>query len=131
MRRAIIAAAAAALAASGCDSGEAPQEVRSIKVRSQAQSQLHQANDLNRAIALKRAIQDSGYTCKRITRSGYVGDYKNLEMWAADCADRRQWAIFIGPDGSAQIRDCRDVEAVGLPKCTIREAEGSAGNAAG
>ena len=93
--------------------------------------QLHQANDLNRAIALKRAIYDSGYKCSRIAKSGYSGLYKNLEMWMASCADGRDWAIFIGPDGSAQVRDCKDVAEVGLPQCKIvKDDEHEAGKPA-
>jgi hypothetical protein len=44
----------------------------------------------------------------------------------ASCADGRDWAIFIGPDGSAQVRDCKDVAEVGLPKCVIKSDEASA-----
>jgi len=113
--------ACAALALSSC--GEAdrqPQQTQSITVRSAEQEQLHALNDLNRAIALKRAIYDSGYSCKRVTESGFVGQYKNLGMWMARCADGRDWAVFTGPDGSAQVRDCKDVGAMGLPECRIK-----------
>ena len=130
MRNATLAILAAGLAISGCgDNGQSQtqQPARPIKVRGEAQRQLHEANDLNRAIALKRAIYDSGYKCQRITRSGYVGDYENLEEWMASCADGRDWAIFIGPDGSAQVRDCKDVESFGLPKCAIKTAPGRTG----
>ncbi len=117
--RLMMSVAAAALAVAGCDKGE-PQQTRSIVVRSAEQNQMHKLNDLNRAIALKRAIYDSGYRCQRVTQSGFVGTYKNLDMWMADCADGRAWAVFTGPDGSAQVRDCKDVEQFGLPKCEIK-----------
>lgn len=127
MRTAAV-AAALALGVSGCDDGRQSRDassVQSIEVRSEAQKQLHEASDLNRAIALKRAIYDSGYRCQRITSSGYVADYRNLEMWMAKCADGRDWAIFIGPDGSAQVRDCKDVAEFGLPECEIKDGEGA------
>ena len=130
MRKASLAILAATLAISGCgDNGQSQsqQPAHPIKVTGEAQRQLHEANDLNRAIALKRAIYDSGYRCQRITRSGYVGDYENLEEWMASCADGRDWAIFIGPDGSAQVRDCKDVESFGLPKCEITPTAGKTG----
>ena len=123
-----IAAGAAGLAVAGCeDTQRQAQPVQTIEVRSVEQQQLFEANDLNRAITLKRAIYDSGYRCQRITRSGFVGKYKNLDMWMAACADGRDWAVFAGPDGSAQVRDCKDDERFGLPKCEIK----SAGNAEG
>jgi hypothetical protein len=124
MRTAALAALSAALALSACNERQEPQgPAKPIKVTSAAQRQLHEANGLNRAIGLKRAIYDSGYRCQRITRSGYVGDFKNLEMWMASCADGRDWAVFIGPDGSAQVRDCKDVVGYGLPKCEIKSEE--------
>ena len=43
-------------------------------------------------------------------------------MWTAACADKREWAIFVGPDGSAQVRPCRDVAQLKLPACVIRKA---------
>jgi hypothetical protein len=85
------------------------------------QQQLHQLDALNLAIALKRAIYDSGFSCRQIAKAGYVGPYKNLDEWTAHCTDGRDWAIFAGPDGSAQVRDCADVARFGLPKCEIHE----------
>jgi hypothetical protein len=119
-----MAAVAVAMALSACNNEQSQQAqpAQTIKVRSAVQDQLFKLNDLNRAIALKRAIYDSGYSCKRITKSGFSGTYKNLDMWMASCADGRNWAIFTGPDGSAQVRDCKDVEGLGLPKCSIRPA---------
>ena len=72
--RALIAITMTAMLVAGCDNGQRQQSqpVQSIKVRSQEQDQLFKLNDLNRAIALKRAIYDSGYHCQRITKSGFV-----------------------------------------------------------
>ena len=127
--RPIIIASAAALAVPACDQSNDSQPVQTISVRSTQQEELHRLNDLNRAIALKRAIYDSGHTCRRVTSSGFVATYKNLDMWMASCADGREWAIFSGPDGSAQVRDCADVERFGLPQCAIKGSEAAAGNA--
>ena len=112
-------AIAGGLAAAGCDQSPPTQPRQPIVVRSEAQDQLHQLDDLNRAIALKRAIHASGYRCKRVVESGYVQEYKNLSMWTASCDDDKKWAIFAGPDGSAQVRDCKDVPGTGLPDCKI------------
>ena len=123
--RYLLACAATLLAA--CDQSQPTQPSRPIVVRSEAQDQLHQLDDMNRAIALKRAIYASGFTCKRVAKSGYVQEYKNLSMWTASCDDRRQWAIFAGPDGSAQVRPCQDLAQLGLPQCVIKETKPKAG----
>lgn len=117
--------AALLLSSCGKPADRNAQQTQTIAVRSAEQEQLHGFNDLNRAIALKRAIYDSGYSCKRVTESGFVGQYKNLDMWMARCADGRDWAVFTGPDGSAQVRDCKDVAAIGLPECRIRQTTGA------
>ena len=133
MRGGVVTAIAAAAALAACNNNEAQQQpTQKIRVRSAVQDELHTLNDLNRAIALKRAIYDSGYRCQRITKSGFVGEYENLDEWTANCADGRDWAIFVGPDGSAQVRDCKDVARFGLPECKIKEAPQPAkpGNAA-
>ena len=122
----IIALAVAALAACNQQPAETnPTNEPRIKVRSSEQDQLHQLDALNLAIALKRAIYDAGYNCTRITDAGFVGEYKNLDMWMAHCVygrgEPRDWAVFAGPDGSAQVRDCRDVVGTGLPECAIKK----------
>ena len=91
-----------------------------IRVQSDEQKQLHQLDAFNLAIGLKREIYDAGYHCKRVTDAGYVGTYKNLDEWMARCPDR-DWAIFAGPDGSAQVRDCKDLAGSGLPLCAIKQ----------
>ena len=115
----------AGLVLAGCDQ-QPQQPVRKIKVRSAEQNQLHQLDALNLAIALKRAIYDAGYTCKRVTNAGFVGEWKNLDMWMAHCeydkARAVDWAIFAGPDGGAQVRDCKDIPGSGLPECKITKA---------
>lgn len=95
-----------------------------IRVRADEQEQLHKLTAFNLAIGLKHAIYDAGYHCKTVTDAGFVGTYKNLDMWTAHCVDgklSRDWAIFAGPDGSAQVRDCKDIPGTGLPDCTIKE----------
>ncbi len=114
-------AIATVLLAGACGQSQPTQPKQPIVVRSQAQDQLHQLDEMNRAIALKRAIYASGYACKRIAKSGYVQEHENLSMWAAICDDRREWAIFVGPDGSAQVRPCGDLAQLGLPACVIKE----------
>ena len=124
----LLAVAASSLTA--CDRAPPTEPRQPIVVRSEAQDQLHQLNDLNRAIGLKRAIHQSGYGCKRVRRSGYVQEHENLSMWTANCDDKRDWAIFVGPDGTAQVRPCRDLAQLKLPACVIRKSPAAAEKAA-
>ena len=111
---------ALAVLTGACDGGDQPAPKQAeIAVRSEEQNALHQLNDQNRDIALKRAILASGLRCKRVVRSGYVTEYNKLSMWSADCDDNRSWGIFVGADGSAQVRPCADMARFKLPTCAI------------
>ncbi|MEO6359138.1 MAG: hypothetical protein ABIO43_01015 [Sphingomicrobium sp.] len=103
-----------------CGQSAPDKPVRQIRVRSPEQDQLHKLDEMNRAIALKRAIHASGLKCVRIDKSGYVGEYRNLSMWTASCSDKRDWALFVGPDASVQVRLCKDLARHGLPACVIK-----------
>ncbi|MGN6058004.1 MAG: hypothetical protein ACTHOI_05415 [Sphingomicrobium sp.] len=125
MRRTLLIGSLACAALTACNNDQAQTNRTPIKVRGSEQERLHELDAFNLAIALKHAIYDAGYTCKRVTDGGYIGEYKNLDMWMAHCvydnAPPRDWAIFTGPDGSAQIRDCKDIPGTGLPDCKIKQ----------
>lgn len=120
MRLAIGTALGLALLVSACgDSGDSQQNVTSISVRSAEQNALRKLSPMNQKIALRRALYDSGRTCQTVTEAGYVQEYGNLSMWTASCKSGRSYAIFVGPDGSAQVRDCKEMQALKLPACMI------------
>lgn len=134
MRTTMIALLTTATLLGACGKQAAPpaKPAETITVRSEAQKQLSAAGDLDRAIALKRAIMASGSSCARITTTGFVGPYKNMDYWTASCVDSykrtRDWAVFIGADDSVQVRLCRDTQAVGLPACIAKPGtEGGSG----
>ena len=82
---------------------------RPIVVRSESQEQMHQLDDMNRAIALRRALHESA-SCRRVTKSGYVGRtsitcYGRRPGGQVRCS--RDWALFVGADESVQVRLCR------------------------
>lgn len=112
-------------AAVGACNNNAPTNQREIRVVGDEQKQLHQLDAYNLAIGLKRAIYDAGYSCKKVTDAGFVGTWENLDEWTAHCVydngSSRDWAIFAGPDGSAQVRDCKDVVGTGLPACVVKQ----------
>ena len=121
MRARLITALGLPLLLIACGESQPTQPRQPIVVRSEAQDQLHRLDPMNRDIALKRAIHASGFRCKRVLKSGYVQEHNNLSMWTASCDDGTDWAIFAGPDGSAQVRRCADLAGYGLPACVIKQ----------
>ena len=126
MARKSLVSLAGGLALAACNNSQSQQAKEpNIRIVSEEQKQLHQLDAFNLAIGLKRAIYDAGYVCKRISDAGYVGIWQNLDEWTAHCVydngTSRDWAIFAGPDGSAQVRDCKDVAPSGLPPCVVKQ----------
>jgi hypothetical protein len=126
------------LALAACNQSEPQQAATNqptIKVRGPEQNALHTLDAMNLSIALKRAIYAAGYTCKRVTDAGFVAPYQNVDMWMAHCTydngQTRDWAIFAGPDGSAQVRDCKDVAGTDVPACKINKRPKAAAPTAG
>ena len=129
IRHAAVMISAALLGSCGGGGDEAaPPLQNDIMVRSDAQQRLFDLNDLDRAIALKRAIADQGLRCGQIVSTGYVTRYKDMDMWTATCSDDRQWALFIAANDSVQVRLCDDNEKIGLPACVVQPGtEGGTG----
>ena len=119
MTRSYLLSAVLLLAAACGDGGRAEQATptRPIRISSPFVEQLKALNDRDRNLALMRAIQDGGNRCKRVDRSAYQQDFKNLSMWVGECADKRTWAVFIAPTGDVQVRACAEAGQLGLPGC--------------
>ena len=138
IRQTALLMSACLLAACGQGEQSAPPLQNDIIVRSEMQKRLLELDDLDRAIALKRAIQDGGQSCSQIVSTGYVSRYKDMDMWTATCGDDRQWALFVSANDSVQVRLCTDNEKIGLPACKIQPGteggtglENASGNSAG
>jgi hypothetical protein len=129
MRNAALMLSVVVLAACGKGGTPAEQPVQNdIMVRSEAQQRLFDLNDLNRAIALKRALSDAGMRCGQIVSTGYVTRYKDMDMWTATCSDKRQWSLFISATDNVQVRLCDNNEQLGLPACKVQPGtEGGTG----
>jgi hypothetical protein len=128
-RSAMLLISASLLAACGQDAEQAPAAAQNeVVVRSGTQKRLFELNDLDRAIALKRALLAAGLSCGQIKSTGYVSRYKDMDMWTATCSDDRQWALFISANDSVQARLCADNAKLGLPACKIQPGtEGGTG----
>jgi hypothetical protein len=114
--------AAALLALAACDGGGPPTKTKSITLANPFQEKLAGLSEVNRSMALRRAVQDTGEPCKRIEASGYQGMYKSLHMWTARCSEGRDWGLFIAPNGDVQVRSCEHLKSLGLPECRFETA---------
>jgi hypothetical protein len=121
MRHQMITALAVGTMLAACDNSQPAKPTQSISVRSAEQNALHKLSPMNLKIGLRRAIYDSGNACATVTDAGYVQEYGNLSMWTASCKSGRQFAVFVGPDGTAQVRDCKTMADLKLPACVIRK----------
>ena len=74
-------------------------------------------NLADRQGALRRAITNSDEKCGRLSKSAYRGPYGNLGFWVAHCQPGGDYAVFTGPDGSVQVRECADMKGLKLPEC--------------
>ncbi|WP_380875522.1 hypothetical protein ACFB49_04950 [Sphingomonas sp. DBB INV C78] len=84
---------------------------------------LEKLTELQRNAAMRRAVLDSGQYCKRVEWSGKQQQYKNLVMWVARCDPGGDKAVYIGPDGSVQVRPCTDAAQLKLPQCRMPPAK--------
>ena len=125
MRGAMAVSAAFMLVLAGCDGAGETGARKTIEVTGDAPyvEQLKALGEMNRGLALRRAIQDSGERCKRVDVSGYQQDYRNLSMWTARCSDSGDWAVFIAPNGDVQVRSCGDAATLELPACRFENAD--------
>ena len=73
-----------------------------------------------RLSVLRRAVLDAGQPCKRVTAGAIRGRYRNLVMWTARCTPGGDYGVFIGPDGSVQVRGCLQMARLKLPGCAVR-----------
>jgi len=114
------------LVLTGCDGG-GNGKTTTVKAGSPYVDRLKALSEVNRGLALRRAIHDAGQRCKRVESSAYQEEYKNLSVWTARCSDG-EWSLFIAPNGDVQVRSCKEVKALGLPECRSDEkpAESSA-----
>ena len=115
MRFAMLSAAALLLAGCGDGSGEPANQAAPIKIRGAEQEALHKLDAFNLAIALKHAIYDAGFTCKRVTDGGFVGVYENLDMWTATCTSDKGAAREAAEFYAATFPDSRVGAAMASP----------------
>jgi len=80
---------------------------------------LAKLDDLRRRSVLRRAVLDSGQFCDRVGVHGRLGLWRNLVMWNARCGRGGDYGVFIGNEGSVQVRPCADLAKLKLPACRL------------
>ena len=67
--------------------------------------------------ALRRAVTLEDQRCGRLVESAFRGLFGNLGLWQVRCVPGGDYGVFLGPDGSVQVRTCADMASLKLPKC--------------
>ena len=91
-----------------------PTSRRRSRCAAPSRTGLHQLDAFNLAIALKHAIYDAGFTCRRVTDGGFVAEYENLDMWTATLRRRAAMGDFRRPRRQrpgARLQGCRGKRA--------------------
>ena len=117
-----VASGAGALAAilfllAGCGQVEQSEDVKQITVANPHSDRLKSLTPDLRNLGLMRAIRDNGRRCKRVVNGNYQQQHSGMAMWVAMCEDGRYWGLFIAPNADVQVRDCTDMDTLGLPQC--------------
>lgn len=109
----------------GCDGGNDTAATSPIRVTGTVdyQMRMRELNDLDRGLALRRAVQDAGNPCRRPEADALQGQYKALDMWLLRCSDSGDWTVFLAGAGDVQVRSCEDVATLGLPTCKVARLE--------
>ena len=75
--------------------------------------------DAQRRAVLRGAIVNYGQRCGRVGPALFRGTLKNLTMWSIRCTPGGAYGVFVGPDGTAQVRTCEDMATLKLPLCQL------------
>jgi hypothetical protein len=115
----------AGLAASACSEVSSNETQPAIKITNPYHDQLAALPPDLQRLGLMRAIRDNRQRCLRVEEARYQQDHDQMAMWVARCAEGTHWAIFIGVNGDAQVRDCAHSRQLNLPLCRPISGPGS------
>jgi hypothetical protein len=106
------------LVLAGCGDTTPPNEqAPAIRIANPGSDRLKALSPINQRAGLMRAIRRAREPCRRIVGLGYQQQYRELAMWVVLCPEGRNWAVFIAPDESVQVRACGEAAQLGLPAC--------------
>jgi len=90
-----------------------------VTIANPASDQLARLSVIARKGAMRKALLDSGVRCEHIEKVAIQGPWANTIMWRAKCGGdaRYDYAVFIGPDASVQVRYCAEMQQLHLPRC--------------
>jgi hypothetical protein len=106
------------MAAAALVAGAVPAPVFAQSTASYA-DRLARLGDMQRGAVLRGAVVNSGQRCGRVETAEPRGRLRNLTMWAVRCTPGDDFGVFVGPDGSAQVRTCSDLAKLRLPTCRL------------
>lgn len=114
MRKTLSASFAAVAVLAGVASAQTPAQPQTSEGYS---ARLASLPELQRYAALRSVLAGSGQACRRVATAQRSGSMRNLAMWTVRCTPSGEYGVFLGPDGSAQVRTCGDLAKLKLPLC--------------
>lgn len=93
--------------------------IQAVVIANPASDQMARLTVIQRKGALRSAMLDSGVPCERVEKTNIQGPWANTIMWRAKCSGdpRYDYAVFVGPDASIQVRYCAEMAELKLPAC--------------
>jgi len=93
--------------------------IQAVTIANPASDQMAHLSVIARKGALRAALLDSGVRCERVEKTAIQGPWANTVMWRVKCAGdpRYDYAVFVGPDASVQVRYCAEMAELKLPRC--------------
>jgi hypothetical protein len=115
----------------GCGQVEPTDNEKQIVVANPHSDRLKALTPDLRNLGLMRAIRDNGRRCKRVVNTAYQQQHSGMAMWVALCEDGRHWSVFIAPNADVQVRECSDMDTLGLPQCRPLASSGAGSSQTG
>jgi len=93
--------------------------IQAVTIANPASDQMARLSVIARKGAMRKALLDSGVRCEHIEKVNIQGPWANTIMWRAKCGGdpRYDYAVFVGPDASVQVRYCAEMAELKLPPC--------------
>ena len=104
-----------ALATAACSGGSQAPNAATANAAEPVGNQVAALSQGQRDAVFIRAIRDARLECQHVQSSVRAGDYRGMPVWRARCRGGGEWIIVVANDGTAQILNPAEAQAVTPP----------------